>query len=465
MGAHVSRAALALVAVLVLGGCGAKKLAKQGETFLTEGRTTHAARCYRKACEKRPTKSSFQLGYARALLADGHPDDAVAPARRARAEEEDGAAALLIEALVRTGQVDEARALIKVALEAQPANPDFLELSAREFLVRGQPRQAVVAMKKVVEIEPTGPRIAYLAWLFARAGEMPRALEAAERAFATQTDDVAALGDVAAVFLLGERAAQRKDTVRELQSHGAEVLEQWTEQAGRAQQVGDQEGALRAMTISVAMRPDDGENQGLLGQMFLARGEFARAIQFLESALQTDVYRVSWEQANSYDEDNAVHTMGFENEAAASFCHALASAHEQAGHKPQAAAAMRASLLIGGNDAPDLWLEVARLYADAGDKKAAAHAAHYAYGKDARHPGALVFLMQLYASVGDAQQAIGYGRMAWQVVPGDPLVALTLGDLYERRNEALAARELYVIALQQHPDVGALRAALHRIEN
>lgn len=465
MGAPVSRLVLALCTFLVIGGCGAKKLAKQGDIFLAEGRTTHAARCYRGACEKRPSKASYQLGYARALLADGQPDEAVEPARKAHAELEEGADGALIEALIRTGQVEEARRLVDAALEGHPGDPDYLELSAREHLVRGQPRQAVVAMKKVVEIEPNGTRIAYLAWLFARAGEMPRALEAAEEAFATRTSDLTALGDVAAVFLLGDREEQRKATVREIQSYGAEVLELWTERAGRAQKVGDQEGALRAMTIAVAMRPDDGEIQGLLGQMFLAQGEHVRAIQFLEGALRADDYRASWERASAYDEDNAVLTMGFENEAAASFCRTLARAHEQAGDKLQAAASLRASLLIGGDNDPDHWLEVARLYVSAGDLKAAAHAAHYAQDQDERHAGALVFLMKLYAGVGDAHQAIGYGRMAWRVVPGDPLVALTLGDLYERRGEARAARELYVRALEEHPEVGALRAALHRIEN
>ncbi len=460
------RAALfVLVLPLSMGGCAAKKLARQAEDLLEDGRTTHAARCYRQACEKRPSNGRFQLGYAAALVADGHADEAVAPARKALLAEEEGADLVLIDALVRTGQVDEARELLGVALGAHPDHPDYLELSAREHLVRGQPRQAVVEMKKVVEREPTGPRIAYLAWLFARAHEMPRALEAAERALATETHDVEALGDVAAVFLLGAREEQRKTAAREIQTYGSDVLELWKERAGRAQQVGDHEGALRAMTAASAMRPDDGELQGLLGQMFLALGEHARAISFLESALQADAYRVSWESAESYEESNAVHTMGFENEQAATFCHALAKAHELSGHTEQAARSLRAALLIGGDDSPDRWLEAAALFAEAGNLRSAAHAAHQAHDADTRHPGALVFLMKLYARVGDPHQAIGYGRMAWQVIPGDPLVALTLGELYERRGEPRAAWEIYQIAAQQHPEVGALRTALRRVEN
>jgi tetratricopeptide (TPR) repeat protein len=458
-------ALLVLAAPLVLSGCAAKKLVKQGEALLEDGRTTHASRCYRQACEKRPSNGEFQRGYAIALLADGHADQAVAPARKALIAEVEAADLVLIEALVRTGQVDEARQLLDSALSVHPDSPDYLELSAREYLVRGQPRQAVVAMKKVVDIEPNGERIAYLAWLFARAHEMPRALEAAEQALATETHAVEALGDVAAVFLLGDRDDDRKTAAREIQSFGADVLELWKERAGRSQQVGDHEGALRAMTAAVAMRPDDGELQGLLGQMFLALGEHGRAISFLESALQTDAYRVSWERAANFEEENAVHTMGFENEQAATFCNVLAKAHQLAGHTEQAARSLRAALLIGGDDAPERWLEVAVLFAEAGNLRSAAHAAHHAQHNDPNHPGALVFLMKLYAGVGDAHQAVGYGRMAWSVLPGDPVVALTLGGLYERRGEPRAARELYLAALQQHPDVGALRAALQRVEN
>jgi len=456
---------VAVSAALILSGCGAKKLAKQGESLLAEGRTTHASRCYAKACEKRPSKASFQLGYAQALLADGQADKAVGPARRAYADEEDGSQLVLIDALVSTGQVDEARELLDRALAALPDDPETLELGARERLVRGQPRQAVVAMKKVVELEPTGPRIAYLAWLLARAGEMPRAVEAAERAFATETSDLEALGDIAAVFLVADRDPQRKDTVREIQSYGAEVLEQWTERAGRSQQVGDQEGALRAMTIAVAMRPGDGELLGVLGQMLLAMGEYARAIQFLERSMLTDGYRVAWERAQSFNEANAVLTMGFEDEAAASFCLALAQAYKASGHLSQSASAMRSSLLIGGDDSAERWLEVADLFAKARDPRGALHAAHHAYEKHPRHPGTLVALMDLYIMTGDPHQAIGYGRMAWKLVPGDPHIALTLGELFERRGDPRGARELYVVAVREHPEVGLLRNALDRVSN
>ncbi len=464
MGSRTARLVVAVVAGLLLAGCGAKKLAKQGESLLQDGRATHAARCYAKACEKRPSKASFQLGYARALLADGQADKAVAPARIALDDELVGADVVLIEALVRTRQLDEARTLLERARQERPGDPDVLELTAREHLVRGEPRQAVVAMKKVVEIEASGPRIAYLGWLLARAGEMPRAIEAAERAFGTKTDDIEALGDVAAVFLLAGRDAQRKDTVREIQSFGSEVVKQWQERAGRAQQVGDHESALRAMTAAVAVRPSDGELKGLLGQMMLSMGEQESAVTFLLGALQTDAYRVSWERAVSYDETNAVHTMGFEDEKASAFARTLARAYESLGQTAKAADALRAALLIGGDRNPDNWVEAGRLFLLAKDLRGAGHAGHFAYDLDPSHPGALVFLLKLYASAGDVGQAIGYGRLAWQALPGDPLVALTLGELYERRGDPVSARDLYAVALEQHPEIGALRKAMQRVE-
>ncbi len=464
MGLRTPRLAVALAASVILSGCGAKKLAKQAEQLMDDGRTTHASRMYRQACEKRPTKGAFQLGYARALIADGQADLAVDAARKALEADEDGARLVLIDALVRSGQVDEARQHIDAGLAAQPGDVAYLEAGAREHLVRGQPRQAVVAMKKVVEQDPSGPRQAYLAWLLARANEMPRAIEAAQSAFGTGMEDVEALGDVAAVFLLADMEPERKAAAREMQTFGVEIIDSWKERAGRAQQAGDEEGALRALTAAGAMRPDQGELRGLLGRMYLALEEYPRAVHFLESALVTSDYRDSWEQARAFDTANAVLTMGFENEEAAAFCVNLAHAHEAMGNVVQAGTSMRASLLIGGDNDPARWLEAASLFQRGGDLRAAAHAGHYAFDQNPRLPAASVFLMKLYLAAGDEHQAIGYGRVAWELLPGDPYIALTLGELYERRGDVRGARDIYIFALEQHPEVSQLRAAIQRIE-
>ncbi len=449
-----------LATALVMSGCAAKKLAKEAESMLADGRTTHAARCYQQACDKRPTKGAFQLGWARALLADGQADRAVAPARAAYSAEEEGADLVLVDALLRVGGLDEALEL----LSDTPDLPAYLELEARAFLVAGDAARAVEVMQRGVAAESSAARQAYLGWLLVRAGEIPQAVGAAQLASDANSDDLDALGDIAAVFLVTERVAERKNAARDVQSFGTDVLERWKAQAGRSQQAGDMEGALRFMTRAVALRADDGELNGLLGTMFLAIGEYALAIRFLEGALHAETYCTSWERAEGFVEAGAVHTMGFENEQAASFGRALAGAHEASGHALLAAQNLRSALLVGGDNTADAWLEVATLFHKGGNLKGAAHAVHYAQKMDTRHLGALVMLTNLYLAVGDSGQAIGYGRMAWSVAPGDPRIALTLGQLYEQRGEPISARELYLVALEKYPDVIELRAALKRIE-
>jgi tetratricopeptide (TPR) repeat protein len=456
--------ALLLFGALLLAGCGAKRLARQGEQLLADGRTTHAARCYRQACEKRPSKTGWQLDFALALLADGQPDQAVAPARLALAGAEPGADRALIEALVRTGQVDEARTLLDEALQAAPKDPLLLELSAREHLVRGQPRQAVVAMKKAVEIEPTGERMAYMAWLFARAREMPRALEAADEAMGQELTDLEALGDVGAVYLLAQSEDKRKNAAREIHTFGSDVLEQWKERAGRSQQVGDNEGALRAMTAAVALRPENGELLGLLGQMYLSLGEHDRAIRFLEASLLSPDYRNSWDRAVNIEEGGSVHTMDFQDDEAAGFCVSLAMAHAAKGNALQAGRSLRAALLIGGDTDPSRWVQAARFFLQAGDLPGAAWVAHQAYQFDQQHADTLLMLLEIYLAAGEVPKAIGFGRLAWEAMPGHPTIALTLGELYERRGDRRAARDLYRVALDAHPDVSALRLALDRVQ-
>jgi tetratricopeptide (TPR) repeat protein len=463
VGARSLGLSLGLLGALLISGCGAKKLANQGESLLAEGRTTHAARAYRKACEKRPSKASFHLGYARALLADGQADVAVDPARRAHEAEAEGADLVLIQALVGAGQVDEARMLLERARQDYDDSPEVLDLVVAEHMARGEHRQAVVAAKKVAQAEPSAERVASLAWILARVGEMDRAVETAEEALAMNSEDLDALGDIAAVFLLARLEEQRKQVARDIQSFGAERIDRWSEHAGRAQKAGDHEGALRAMTIAVALRPDRGEGLGMLGQMYLAEDRYELAVHFLGRALEASEYRDSWQQAQAFDEAGAVRTMGFENEAAASFSRSLASAYERLGRHSEAAGALRASVLIGGVEDPDVWVDIARLFAHGDQLRSALHAAHQAHSIDSTHPDALQLLMKLYAGLGDAHQAIGFGRLAWSAMPGDPLVALTLGDLYERRGDLRGAQQVYAVALEKHPEVRALHTAMKRV--
>jgi len=458
------RAHLPVLPALLLflsAGCAAGRLANQGDRLLADDRPGEASRCYRQACERKPHKAEFQLGYARALLADDRPAPAVEPARLAVEAGEEGAEVLLVDALLRLGRADEARTIIQRALRSDEDDPDFLELQARDHLVRGDELEAVDAMRKALEAGPSATRRATLAWVLARAARMPQAVEAAERALQEDPTDPAVLADAAAVFLLAEREQERADVVVEIQTYVIGPLEMFKERASRREDAGDREGALRAMAQAVACSPEDGDLLGLLGGMYLALEEPVQAIHFIDMALHSQRFRTAWLAVTSDSSGSGVHTMAFRSKEVAAYARMLAAAHAMKGDSRRAAQTLEAAMVLAESADPDGWVELALLYFDdVHDPQAAARAAQNALDLDRRHLGALLLLGRLHQSVGDLDQAVGYGRMAWQSAPGEPRVALALGLYYEQRGDPTSAREVYRLSLQQNPDNAALKAAL-----
>jgi Flp pilus assembly protein TadD len=465
----VARAALALAtAILLAPGCATRRLARQGDEFLAAGRTTHAARCYAQACERRPERGDLQLRLAAALLLDGRPDDAEGPARRALALEEPGADLALADALMRTRHLDEARTLIEAAVRRSPQDAHALELAAWEQLLRRDPA-AADTMRRSAAAAPDLRRLATLAWILARTGAVEEAQEqarvAAERARTADGTDVDALGDIAAVLLLAGRAEESRKEAFEVQSYAADVVDRWQGNAARAQEAGDVEGALRMTVRVLALRPHDGELLGTVGTLLLACGDLAQAERFLQAALAADAFRASWERGMAYMEGNAVATMGFQDARAAELGLALARVWSEQGRALDAARARRAALVIQGGATADAWVEVAALFEKARALQSAVLAAQEAVRLQPDHLAALMILVRSFRAAGDLGQAIGYGRMAWAAAHGDPQVALALGELYERREDPAAARDLYLEALRAHPRLAPLEAALRRVEH
>jgi len=460
----VRRAALALgAAVLLTQGCAARRLARQGDDLLAEGRATHAARCYQLACEKRPDRGEFQLGLARALLAGGRPAEAEVAARQAVALGEPGADLALADALLRVRRTDEARALIGAILRRAPEDPAALELAALEQLVRRDPG-AVETMRRCVAVAPDGRRLATLAWILARSGDVEQARVVAREAQVAGTADVDALGDIAAVLLLAGEAEASRTVAFEVQSYAADVADRWHGTTAHAQEAGDAEGALRMATRVLTLKPHDGEQLGTLGTMFLGLGDLAMAERFLRAALETDAFRASWERGMAYQEGNAVTTMGFRDARTAELGRALARVWSEQGRIAEAARGLRAALVIQGGATAGQWADVAALFEKGGARQSAVLAAQEAIRLQPGQIGALMVLVRVFRAAGDLGQAVGYGRMAWKAAPGDPHVALALGELYELRGDPISAREVYLEALELNPRLAPLKAALERIE-
>jgi tetratricopeptide (TPR) repeat protein len=462
MGA-ASRSCSVLAALLLTTGCATHRLAREGDAHLEAGRTTLAVRCYRLACERRPENGELQLALARACLADAQPGEAESPARKALTLEEPGAGLALAEALIRLGRSDEAAPLLPTVGADLVEDPAVLELRALLQLAHHDPT-AADTMRRAVEIAPSPRREAALAWMLARAGAAAEAAEAAHHVLEANTEDPDALGDAGAAMLLAGDVAGARAAAREVQSCVADISDRWQDQAAHAERAGDTEGALRLRARGAALHPEDGAQLGRLGLMFAEIGDAPRASQFLEAALTSGAYRATWEHAQASQQPGSVAMMGFEDDDAAALAAALAEVRMDQGRIGDAARALRASLRMSGHPTAAAWTKAAALFERAREGPAAIEAASEAIRLDPGAFEALLIVTRVLRGAGDLEQAIGYGRMAWRLTPGEPRVALILGELYELRGEPAAARELYLEALRLDPSLAPLRAALQRIE-
>lgn len=460
----VANGGLSVLAALLLStGCATHRLAREGDAYMEAGRATLAVRCYRLACERRPSKGELQLSLARAYLADAQPQEAEAPARTALSLEEPGAGLALAEALIRTGRTDEGATLIEAAKGGGAEDAAVLDLTALLQLAHHDPA-ASETQRRAYDLAPTSRREASLAWLLARAGANEVAGETAHHVLDSGTPDPDALGDAAAALLLAGDEAGARAAAREIQSYVADISDRWREQAAHAQQAADSEGALRLLARVASLHPQDGTLLGQLGLMFNDLGDVHHAAQFLEAALASDTFRATWEHVTADQRGAAVATMGFQNDEAARLGGALAEVRLAQGRTAEAAHALRAALIVGGSPTAEAWERVAATFEQAREWAAAVDAAGQAVHLDPAALGALLILTRIYRGAGDLGQAIGYARMAWRAAPGEPRVALVLGELYELRGEPSAARELYLEALRLAPDLTPLRAALQRVE-
>jgi tetratricopeptide (TPR) repeat protein len=452
-----------LAALLLATGCAARRLMREGDAYLEAGRVTLAARCYRQACEHRPENGELQLRLARAYLADAEPLQAEAPARKALALAEPGADLTLAEALIRTGRSDDAAPLLDAAGSRDPGDPALLELHALLLLAHHDPA-ATATMRRAVELAPSPRREAVLAWLLARAGSMEDAAAAAHRVLEAGAEDPDALGDAGAALLLAGDEAGARTAAREVQSCVADIADRWQDQATHAQQAGDVEGALRLAARVAALHPQDGVQLGRLGLMFTELGDRTLASRFLEAALASGAYRASWEHAQTSQEGGTVATMGFQDDEAAGLAAALADTRVAQGRVREGAQALRAALIMGGSPTAAGWTKAAAMFEQARDWQASVEAAQEAIRLDPTTMEPLLILTRIHGGSGDLDQVIGYARMAWRLAPGEPRVALLLGEMYELRGEPAAARELYLEALRLDPGIAPLRAALQRVE-
>ena len=80
-----------------------------------------------------------------------------------------------------------------------------------------------------------------------------------------------------------------------------------------------------------------------------------------------------------------------------------------------------------------------------------------------KDPHAQHAMSRALAASGNLNAAIGYGQRAWDLAPREVSIAVYLADLYERRGDKQAARQVYKAALKHNVGDTRLLLGLQRV--
>lgn len=448
-----------LVLVLLTAACGARRDTRKGDAALAEGRVSVALRAYRSALERRPEDGRALLGLASALLADGDPDAALAPARAAHEAGVRGSEFVLARALLDVGQGASALPLL-TEVEGPRADPEQLALRVEALLASGDLGGAASAASSLLETEdlpPAGRALA--AWTLFRAGDARRAASEASLAAAGALDDPRVQAEAAAVLSGSGDAAGARGAAKAAIRLGASAPA-LSREAARRDQGGDREGAIRLLSWAAALDPDEGRIFADLGQLYLARGSAERAAAYLEQAVGLPPYKdpsvggVTLARPQDWAESTR-------RQKLAEVLRALGRARLDTGDARGSAAALQQAAELAATGAAE-WVAVADAWERAKVQSAVFKALERAL---ALKPDDLQTRLRLARALRDAGQlgpAIGQARVAWEGAPRDVEAALLLGELYEARGERSAARDLYTTVLRAHPGESRLVEALRR---
>lgn len=444
-------------------GCGAHRLVRQGDAAMERGQPAAAERYYKRAITRRPQRESTRARLAQAYLVQDRPDLALPPAEVAAQGGVAGAEALVVEALLGLGHLDDAQERVERHLAEAPDDPTWLVFRAHVRLRRGDPTGAIAALDAALAHRAHPPELAFKAWLLARAGRMDEAVDVALQATRSSPEDVQVLADAAAVYLLAGRDDLRREIVLDVQSHrGGSAEELWTRSA-RRDGLGDREMALRYVAWAVACRPEDGEWLRRLGELLLERGMPGPAIHFLLLALAADPYGIDVQRQILNLDGAEVKTMIRNADEVCAVLERLAEAWRQQGQLPQAALVLERAAELRGSDALPAWVAAALAWLEAGDSSRALDLATFVVRKDPHFAPGQLAMARVHVVRGKADLALGYAQLAWKADPADPEVALLLGTLFEANGDRASARAVYEATLKRHPDEARVKARLERL--
>ncbi len=443
-------------AALLLVGCATSRALRESEQHLEAGRPRAAVRVLEEALERRPDDARLQAELARALLASGQPERALAPARAAARSGDAEARQVLAEALIACGRADEALDV----LDAAPSTPPWERLRGEALAALGRYAEAVEVLEPVLDEAPGAAGT--LAWSLAM---LDRRDEVRIRAAEIQVrlrDDPHALADAAAALLLvgDHRAAEGAavDALAAFQSRGLNVRDEVRE-AERLRKAGALPLALRHGMRAFALRPNDGQAAWAMGTWFLEAGDARRAVDLLTHALEVPPYHrpgsetVGVMVAGQQDLSARDRARGRREIALA-----LAEAWRRLGQPDREIEALQLAIEAMDDAPATIYLRLWDAARRAGRAELALQAAREAVLRDPTLREPALVVASHHARAGAVQSALRVALGALAAHPSDPELARLVADLYAGRGEFRLALQALEPALAAHPEDPDLRA-------
>jgi len=456
----------ALCLGLTLGCSGTRKSIKRAEAYMAEDRPEAAARTYTKVLERNPRDPKLLVAVAEAWLAAGEPERALPPAELAVHADGDGAHAVLASSLISLGRAEEGKPHVQKAIELSPDDGATRLLLAEARLALGDLVGAVSVVEEVLP-KTTEPRHrAFAAWVHSRAGNHERAQTLVRRITVADLDDARIYAEAAAIH----RAARDTEAARSSAGRARSALrdhrEAWEADAARRDTAGDREGALRRMSWLRSVFPEDGWYALQLGELWSARGEPERALDELAGARELEPFSTLLSAPSGVQADNTTTlsmTQAERTQALIRLYLAEAEAFRMLGDAPKSLVRQQQALVLTGERATtEAWRQLAENWSTLSMHAEAIAASEVALTREPRDLDSHVVIMRSQAAIGQVDKAIGHGRLAWEIAPGDPDLALLLSQLFVHRGDLREAQKILKLAIQANPDDPRLPAALER---
>ncbi|HCH63185.1 MAG: hypothetical protein CL927_15730 [Deltaproteobacteria bacterium] len=462
---RTARMGVWLAIAVCVSACGSpRKLLKQAESYMEAERYAAAVRTYDKVLQKRPGEPRALVGMARAWLETNQPEQALTPARVAAETLVPGGQEVLIDAMIANGQgADAVERAEKVANDGGDAVAWRRLAEAR--LASGDLKGAVGAAEKSLERGGGSLAQSFAAWTHARTGNCGRATSLASRAVTGAPDVVEVQAEAGAVFRHcndAPAAQAAASTALTLLSRGPFEEEQ---NALRRQKGGDLEGAIRRISWLRTVYPEQGDYARKLGLMWSDIQIWGRAGLELEAALNLPPYATSQGQGSIQFADRRAEELTPQERAdmVARMWTELAKVRQAQNDIPGTAVALENRARTSNSMDPEDWMRAARAWSRSSTPEKGLDASLRAVdlAPDSYEARKISTLVMVQAGMPD--RAIGHGRHAWAIKPGDPELALLLARIHMDRGEYRDARAMVSAGLNSAPGDVRLRGLLQRL--